>query len=335
MLTRFFRQDNPLAYLPLPLLVLALWPGAGTGGAGMLTVAPRLDARMVAGMPFFRPVRWLMELSPWLPPLIGVAIVFALAHAAVRLGNDAELYDRRNHLGVALLPLLLALLPYGLAPDAAMVGALPLTWSLGRVWRSVGRQQAGSALFDAGSLLGLAGLFYLPYTFLIVVVWATLAVTRPFHLREYVLPSVGMAVLLFLGWGVLHFAAPGLWKPVASLHFPSGMPPLPEGHWMYRVVLVAVLGVLGAGVAVTFAAVYARSVTREKNIRAAFLAFAFAMGLLALFAWWLDRRIPPVLAALPGAMLLVYPLMRANWGKWADAAVVSLLLLACWVRWAG
>lgn len=334
MLTGFFRQDRPTAILPLPLLVLLLWPGAGTGGGVFLPETGGAD-QVVNGMPLFRPLFGLMTLSPWASLLLGLLLVLGLAVALNRLANDTELHERRNRLSGLLLVLTLALLPFGLLPDPALAGMVMVAWAFTRTWTSIGRPNILSMLFDAGLLIGLASLLYLPYAFLTVAIWATLAVTRPFKLREYLMPSVGLAAMLTLGWGVVHFIAPGLWTPVASMHFPVGTPAPAEAHWMYRVILLAVLAVLALVTVAAFAAVYGRSVMREKNIKASFLSFAFALGLLALFAWWLDDRVPPVLLAAPGSMLLAFPLMRAKRRAWADAALWGLFLLACWARWAG
>lgn len=335
MLTRFFRQDQPTAYFPFPLLVLLLWPGAGTIGGWPAGASAGVAQQVVTGMPLYAPVRWLIEQGPWAAFGTSLLLLLGITHGLNRLANDAELYDRRNHLPVLLFPLLLAISPYGLVPGPAMVGAWAVVWALARTWTSMGGKSILSALFDGGLLLGIAGLFYLPYTFLVVVIWATLSVTRPVQWREYVLPLLGMLLMLLLGWGAVHFIAPGTWHPVASMHFARETPPLRESHWMFKVILVAMLAALALSVLIAFAAVYAHSVMREKNIRASFLAFAFAMGLLALFAWWLDQRIPPVLLALPAALLLTYPLLQAKRTAWADAAIWGLLLLACWARWAG
>lgn len=335
MLTSFFRQDRPVAFLPLPLLVLVLWPGAGMEGHGLPADGMAVAGQMVQGMPLHAPLRQLLLLSPWAALALGVVSVLGLAHALDRMANDAELHERRNHLTAVLLPLFLALLPFGLVTDPALPGMWMVALALGRTWAAVGRAEIRSSLFDAGLLLGLASLFYLPYAFLTVVIWATLAVTRPFNLREYVLPAAGLAAMLLLGWGVVHFTAPGLWQPAASLHFPAGTPAPATGHWMYRVILMAVLALLAAGTVISFASVYTRSVMRGKNIRASFLSFVFATALLALFAWWLDSRVPPVLLAAPAAALAAYPLMQAKKQAWAEAALWGLLLLAGWARWAG
>lgn len=333
MLIGFFRQDRPTAFFPLPLLILLLWPGAGTGGGGPLTAGAEVTGQTVQGMPLYAPFRWLMDLSPWVAMAMGIMLVLGLAHGLNRMANDAELYDRRNHLPVLLLPLLLALMPFGFVPGPAFLGVWAVIWALARSWTAMARTQILSPLFDAGLLMGIAALFYLPFAFLTVVIWATLAVTRPIKWREYIMPVLGMVLMLFIGWGVTRFIAPSTWDPIASLHFPTDQPALPAAHWMYGVILSAVLLVLAISVVISFAAVYSGSVMREKNIRAAFLAFTFAMGLLALFAWWLDRRIPPVLLAVPATLLLSYPMLQTRRTAWAEAGVWCLLLLGCWARW--
>ncbi len=334
MLTRYFRQDRITVFALLPLLVMLLWPGAGTGGVGIAAAGAGASLQTVQGMPLYAPVRLLLGLSPWGALAFSMLVVAGLAHSLNRMANDAELFERRNHLPVLLLPVLLALLPYGLVPGPDFIGMWAVVAAMGRVWTSVGRKNILAAVFDAGLLIGLAGAFYLPYAFLIVVIWATLAVTRPLAWREYVLPALGTALMLFLCWGVVHFIYPPSWKPVASMHFPADLPPLPKDHWMYGVLLVAVLAIVAISVVLSFAAVYTRSIMREKNIRASFLAFAFATGLLACFAWLLDGRVPPALIAVPAALLLTYPLLPMRRTPWDEAATWSLLLLACWARWA-
>ncbi|MBS1568797.1 MAG: hypothetical protein JST45_05080 [Bacteroidetes bacterium] len=335
MLTRFFRQDRITVYLLLPVLVLLLWPGAGTAGGSPYTAGLQALRQGPEGMPLYSPLRKVMEISPWMSLAFSLALLTGLAHGLTRMANDSELFGRRTHLPVLLLPLFLALLPFGLVPDPAFIGMWAVVLAMGRTWTAVGHKGILSAVFDAGMLLGIASALYLPYAFLIVVIWASLAVTRPLSWREYVLPAIGLAAVLLLCWGAVHFIDPQAWKPAASMHYAGDAPAPKPAHWMYGVVLIAVLAILSISTILSFAKVYTHSVMREKNIRASLLAFTFALGLLALFAWLLDHRIPPVLLATPAALLLTYPLLPVRRSLWDEAASWSLLLLACWARWAG
>lgn len=333
MLIKLFRQDRPTALFLLPVLLLLLWPGIGSMGISFSTTG--LLAGVPKGMPFYAPIRDLLGITPWLALVLGILLLFGLSHRLDRSANDAELFDRRNHMPALLFPVLLALMPRGMVPGPAFMGAWPILWALTRTWTSMGRMNLLSRLFDAGLLMGIAGLFYLPYTFLIVVLWATLAVNRPFHWREYVLPLLALGVMLFLGWGICHFIDPTLWDPIGSMRALIPAPAPLELHWMYRLLLMVVLGILLIATVVTFYVVYARSVMRMKNMRASLLAFVFAMGLLALFAWWLDDRIPPVLIAMPAAVLLSFPFLQGRRIAWVEAGLWALLALALWGRWVG
>ena len=332
MLTKLLRQDRPVLIFLGPLLVLLLFPGAGSSGAPWAEPVHGYASWTPAGMPLYIPVARLLAIHPLIGILVSMLLITMVGHRMDRTGNDSEVFERRNHLSSMLLPLLLALLPHGLVPGPALVGALPMLFAVSKPWSTMNRAEAPRKLFDAGLLLGLAALFYLPYAFLVVVLWATLAVTRPFQWREYVLPAVGGAAILFIGWGVAKLAFPGIWDPVASFHFGEDAE-LHEPHWMYRVVLFGILAILAVAVLFTFQSVYSRSIIRVQNIRASFLAFAFAMGLLALFAWWLDHRIPPALLAVPASMFLAFPLLHAKRTAWSDAAIWSLFLLAVWARY--
>lgn len=330
-----FHQDRPHALLPVPLLVFLLWPGQGTGGAGPLAAIAAAQGQCVWGMPLYQPLRWLLEAWPWAAPLLSLILIVGVGVSLTRMTNDNELHTRRNRFSLFLVPVCLALLPFGLYPGPVLAGSWAAIEGVHLALRTTANQRVGAALFDAGLLVGVASLFYLPYAFLTVVIWATLAVTRPFNLREQLLSPIATAAMLLLGWGVVHFVAADLWDPIASLHFPATLDAPVEAHWLHRVILIAAATVFAVAIAIAFASVYSHSVMREKNLRASALSFCFAMALLALFAWWLDQRIPPALLAIPASLLITYPLLQARKRLWPEAALWSLFLLALWARWFG
>ena len=83
------------------------------------------------------------------------------------------------------------------------------------------------------------------------------------------------------------------------------------------------------------AGVYQRSVMREKNARASFLAFAFACLLLLGFAAVLGHALPAVLVACPLAVVLSYPLQVTRRLWLAELAVYALLVAAVAGPWWG
>lgn len=327
MLARAFRQNQPAVLLLLPPMVAALWPGSRFGPPAPAGPAP-------AGMPLYAWVHGWTANTLWAGVAVGVVLALGCAFLLNLFTNNAELYERRNNLPALLFVLLLALMPRGLEPDPALMGMPFVLWAMSRVWSVQGRPNVAARLFDTGLLIGLAGLCYLPYVFLLVVVWASLAVMRPPAWREYVLPAVALTVMFVLAWGVSWILAPNSWHPLATLgtyvrDVPAGEHP-PKLFW----ILFLVWGIaFGAASLLAFASSYGRSIMREKNTRSSFLALVFALALLAVFDQWLDRHVPAVLVAVPGAILPVYALMNAGRSWLAELAVWGLFGLGLWARW--
>lgn len=327
MVVGLFRQNQPAVLAAVVPLAILFWPGGPFSSQEVLDSFP-------LGMPLFRPVAWLMAQGVWACATVSIIWVVALAVQLTYVANESELFERRNYLPALLLPILLGLAPGGLVPDPAMVGMPFVLAALRRIWGSQGDHRALGPLFDAGLWIGLATLVHLPYAFLVAVLWASIAVMRPFHWREYVLPILGLGVVLFICWGVLQFIDPGSWQMRSSLALRSApLSSLARLHWVHGVLLV----VLGSGfiviAAMSFSRGYARGVMREKNTRSSFLSFTFACALLVVFGWLLHGSLAPVLVALPLAVFLSWPLLHMRRLLLADMGVLAMLLLAVWARW--
>lgn len=323
MLAGPFRSNRPAILLVLvPLLVLLF--------------APQYHRVMVPGtvMPLYGGLRDLLASAPWAVGTIHLLVLAALAVQVAFLANDVELVERRNHLPALLLVLLMAAFDRSGQLEPALVGMPFVLWAMRRTWSLSNRSGALGALFDAGVLLGVAGLFYLPYLFLVVVVWASVSVIRPFDGREYALPLLGTVVVVYIAWAILHLTGHSPWQPfytVADLGRSLPARPSPQGQrWLLYVLLVPLLLVA----LFRFYAGYQRGIMRVKNVRSAFLAFAAAVGVVIAGVWVLNAAFPPVLLAAPCAVVLAYAFLGTTWTWLTDSALVGLLLIALWVQWA-
>lgn len=327
MLARLFRQNQPAVLLLLPAIAVALWPGART------EAAVPADAG-ASGMPLYAGLHAWMAATSWAAMAVGLVLALGGAFLLNMAANDAELFERRNNLPALLFVLLLGIQRNGLYPDPALLGVPFLALALARVWSLQGRPQVAARLFDTGLLIGLAALCYLPYAFLLVVVWASLAVMRPLAWREYVLPAVALFVVFTLASGVLWIFGPDSWHPFSTLstevHGSLGT----VQHTRLYHILFLVWGIpFGLAAALAFASSYGRSIMREKNTRSSFLALVFALVLLGAFQYWLDHHVPAALVAMPLAILPVYALMNAGRSWLAELAVWGLFGLGLWARW--
>ncbi|MBK6540025.1 MAG: hypothetical protein IPG10_01820 [Flavobacteriales bacterium] len=324
MLVRAYRTHQPTLLLGLLVLVPALWSGVLWNGS---------PAEPGQQMLFYQPFARLFATVPWSAALIGALVTMGLAVQVDALANDRELFERRNHLAALLFPILLAIGPWHMAPDPALLGMPLVLFALRRTWGTQGRARALGDLFDAGALVGLAALFYAPYSFLLVVLWASIAVMRPFGWRDYLVPALGIGVVMSSAWSLAGLFAPERWHLATTLSVVRSSKPevelLRDRLAPALVLLVAVPAIL------SFARLYGRSIMREKNARAAYLAFAFAMALLLALQWLLGRPMAAVLVASPLAILLAYPLQTTRRTWVAEVAAYALLAAALAGQWTG
>lgn len=322
MLAGLFRSNQPAVQLAVPLLVLGLLlPLRGEPAE----LSPLL-------MPLAAAVNDLIGPHGWLRHTVGLVLVLVLAIQLAALVNRVELMERRNHLPALLFPLWLAGLGGDLY-DPALLGMPFALLALRRTWSVSNTGPALSIVFDGGLLIALAALFYLPYAFLVVALWASVSLIRPFAWREYITPLLAMALVVYIAWAGLLLAGTSPWRPLLTVAAPQGQPPSANGNAQIAFVVLGAIVVLVALAA--FASGYARSVMRGKNMRSSFLAFAMALGVLVVLLWLLNGRFPSVLAAVPLSVISAYALLAPR-KKWlAEAAAWGLVALACWVRWTG
>lgn len=321
MLAGLFRSNRPAVLLALVVLV------------------PLLFGPAVLGAPWpHGPVMPLQELLQralgrlaWVRGVVGLLLVLLLSVQLAFLVNRTQLMGRPNYLVALFFPLLVAALDGGPLLDPALAGmpfvllALRRTWSVGNVGGAL------APLFDAGLLIGVAALFYLPYAFLLVVVWASVSLIRAFQWREHVVPFLGCAVAFFLAWSVMTLLGIAGWRPLLTIAGATGAgSDVSEPQRIFVQLLLA--GVVAAGL-LAFAGSYARGVMREKNLRVSFLGLSAALGVIVALQWWLDGAFPAVLAAVPLALFCAFAVQGDRRAWPGEAVVLALVVLGVWAQW--
>ncbi len=322
MLARTFRSNQPGVLVLLLLLV----PGL------LLPHFWATPPALVQGMPLALVYAHFFGLGGW---VYGTAVLCTTALLALQvtlLTNATDLVDRRHHLPGLLVPIAVALtVPPG-AAGAAFFGLPFVVWAMHRTWSISSGGKALGALFDAGLLLGIAAQFYVPFAFLLVVVWASVSVIRPFQWREYLVPFVGLALVFYLAWGVLRLMHLPAGEPLRTVVGSTvGLSKAPYGFgWTLALVLVPLLLVS----ALRFTEHYGRGVVREQNIRSAFIAFSITMLLLAGLVSLIAGVFPVVLLAVPAGLLATFGLIGTRRAWLGETAVFCLVLIALWLQYA-
>lgn len=323
MLAAFFRTNQPSALLALPVLTLLLFLPAcwhAPPAAGPQMPLATLAESVMGGSLVAK----------------GIAGMLLMILTALQLGaliNDLELMERRNHLVAFLFPVAMAGIGTDGLYDPALLGMPFVLWSLRLAWRIDNTGKALQPLFDAGLLLGLATLCYLPYALVLIVLWASASVIRPFAWREYLLPLLAIGIMLYITWALLLLSGFEHWQPLHTVmnsdqHAADLFGSTPRKAFM-ALLVVLLLVALAA-----FNASYARSIVRGKNLRSAFMALALTFVVAMLFLRLLKGSFPAVLAALPAAVIACYALLQPRRAWLGEVAALSLFAIALWVRWA-
>jgi len=326
MLARLFRSNRPAVLIGVAVLVPALFLPA------LWNMVPASGS----SMPLYSLLAALSLHVTWLPGLLQLLLVLLLALQLAMLANDAELLGKRTHLPALLFPLILAAVASSSVLEPALVGMPLVLAAMRRTWAIAMAKRVLAPLFDAGLLIGLASLFYLPYAFLLAVVWASVSVIRPFHWREYVLPLVGTALPIYLVWAVLSLQGVSPWQPMFTVvgQVAAGLRANELAsvlRWSLRIVLV----LLSAVAMVRFLVAYQSGIMREKNVRASFMALFFALVVIMVGVRALDGSYPAVLLATPLAIFAGYALLSDRRAWLSELTVGVLLGTALWVQWTG
>jgi len=318
MLVRLFRSNQPGVLIGLLVLVPLLF---------LRHLQVPVDPTAVV-MPFQGRMQALFMAVPWTQAVLLLFTIGVIAIQLIGVMGEAELVERRNHLPAFLFPVLLATLAAPGTLEPALYGMPLVLWAMRRTWSLTSGGDALRPLFDAGLLLGFAALFYMPYAFLVVVVWASVSVVRPFSWREYLVPLIGVLLVFYLAWGVLTLAGVEVWQPLRTIARRAPFALSRNG------VFQSILGVMFlAFLSISlyqFARHYNRGVVREQNLRSAFLAFVATLGVVIGLVSALNKWYPPVLLAVPLALLFTFALLGTRRPLLSETAGLALLGMALW-----
>ncbi len=315
-----FRTDQPLVLaLLLPVVALLWW---------QQPVVP-LSVADQGGMPLYVALVQRTMFWPWLPGLLGLLVAAWLAPLLASTANNAELFDRRNRMPAVLILLIMGLVK-GPLLTPALCGAIPLLFALRRAWAIQGRNNVFGALFGSGMLIGVAALFYMPYAFMVVALWAAVSVMRPFDWRDYAMPLAGTTLTFYFCWGILRLSTQPPMQPMAAI-LNATHPAFPVGKPMILALVVLIpmlaLGVLG------YVRSYQKTIMRERNSRLAFLALCWALLAVIGLELVIHGKFPVVLIALPLAVVITYPFIITKREWLAEVALLALLAIGCAVQW--
>lgn len=185
MIIRFLKSNQPIGIIILPVFGLLLW----TSGF----IRPQ-EVDIYETMPLYNLVcRGMVNYK-----LLAVATAFILLMMGAAILNyvinEHEILGKQSYLPALFYILLMSSSPFHLALHPGLFANLFLMLAMNQLFNIYRKEISFSQVFDAGLLIALASLFYLPSILLFPLVWIALIVFRPFIWREWIIALIGLIV---------------------------------------------------------------------------------------------------------------------------------------------
>lgn len=185
MFIRFFKSNNASALLFLPLIAIVIWVYG--------FIHPAIPAIKHA-MPLYELMAGILTNLPWLSTLTGLILVIGEAFLLNFIVNENEVLEKQNYLPALFYIVFMSNNDAMLTLHPLLFGNLFVLFALHKLLSSYRKDNAFSQAFDAGFLISIATLFYLPFVFFLPLLGVGLIIIRPFNWREWIISFFGAAI---------------------------------------------------------------------------------------------------------------------------------------------
>ncbi len=319
-----FRRLNPVNILLLIVLAVVLRLGL------LLHLPEALPLSIFDPVNKFFPGIGNLLLDPLANVLLTAVLVVAQGLWVNRLVNEYNLLSKPSFLPALLFvtvssllsPFLTLNLP--LVTNFLMIGLAQGILSIHR------KDEARSVMYNLGMVVGLGTLLYFPFIAMLVLLWISLILFRPFNWREWLSVLMGfLTVYFFIGFFYYWTDSFGrfyqIWLPLGNKFV---LAPVISRYDYITFLPVAFIFVLAA---FSLQKNFFRSYVQ---IRKSFQAL-FAMSILAILCFYLDPDSGVshfLLAALPAAVFMAYYFLNARIRWFYESVYVILVGMIVWFQ---
>lgn len=138
------------------------------------------------------------RLPPYLNVLITLILTLFQAFQLNRVINYYNFLGKPSFLTALMFMTLVSLfLPFLVLSPTLICNFLTI-WMLSKLFKIYKLSNIQGRMFDLGIIVALGSLIYLPFTIMLLLLWASLLIFRPFDWREWVTPLLGFMTIYFL-----------------------------------------------------------------------------------------------------------------------------------------
>ncbi len=185
MIAGFLKNNHLGAILMVPVLAVSLW---------LPTLLHTQVHHEFQGMPLFRLADTYLSSVPYLSAAVAVTLLVIEAFILNSVMIRHQITGKDNYLTAALYIMLMSASKSFLTLHPLIFANLFLILSLHSVFLMHRKETAFSNAFDAGFLVSIASLFYLPSILFFPLLGLSFLFMRPFIWREWVISLMGLIV---------------------------------------------------------------------------------------------------------------------------------------------
>ncbi len=263
-------------------------------------------------------------ISPQVNVLITLGLTIVQALLVNAIVNRFNLVGRSSFLPALMYMTLASLMLPFLVLSPILICNFLTIWMLDKLLSTYRRTEIKPLMFDLGMIVALGSLVYFPFIVMLVLLWCSLMIFRPFSWREWVAAPVGFGTVYFL-LGVVY-----LWFDRMDEFYEIWLPltyPFPTSIHIDiydYLVLIPLIAIMVLFIITLKQNLFKSVVHIRKSFQLLFCMFALAAVSFYLNADWSINHF--LLAAPPIAIYMTYYFSYAT-KRWFYESIFTLLLL--------
>jgi hypothetical protein len=196
MTLRLAKSNQPLMLVIIPLIILICWINPITHS--------NINIDTNSTMPLYALFIRIFPLNEFMSKILGCFILAAIALLISRLNTKFIFIPERTYLpSIIYIMIVFSIIHIDLA-HPLLIAMLLFLLAFERMLDSYKNENLTYNSFDASLFIGIASLFYFQSIFLLLFIWATLSVLRPFYWREWVFTILGAGLPYVFFFGIAY-----------------------------------------------------------------------------------------------------------------------------------
>ncbi len=139
-----------------------------------------------------------IKLSPYSNVLITLMLTLVQAFYLNRVVNHFNLLGKPSFLTSLMFMTLVSLFIPFLVLSPTLICNFITIWMLQKLFNIYKHADVKGIMFDLGLLVALGSLIYFPFIIMLLLIWSSLVIFRPFFWREWLTPLLGAITVYFL-----------------------------------------------------------------------------------------------------------------------------------------